>query len=217
MDALEDERLEFKEAKNRFDFTELLHLLCALANEGGGRVLLGVTDKRPRRVVGLARIAPAQLLRDAGLLDGKRPPPAARELETGTKVLRPNRSAPSRTRAPRSRRPTAARAGGLHRRWRGNRPGPRTGPSPPRTASIPRRQGRRRAAAREVPIRAATRSSGPCRGPTRPRGTPPARPACARRRSAAPACDRRRPPSGAAAAGTAAGCSCPSCPRRTAP
>jgi ATP-dependent DNA helicase RecG len=48
----EDEHLEFKEAKNRFDFEELVKYCCAMANEGGGRVILGVTDKRPRRVVG---------------------------------------------------------------------------------------------------------------------------------------------------------------------
>jgi ATP-dependent DNA helicase RecG len=48
----EGEDLEFKEAKGRFDF-ELLGKYCsALANEGGGRVILGVTDYRPRRVVG---------------------------------------------------------------------------------------------------------------------------------------------------------------------
>lgn len=52
LEAIEGERLEFKEAKNRYDFTELGRYLCALANEGGGQVLLGVTDKRPRRVVG---------------------------------------------------------------------------------------------------------------------------------------------------------------------
>lgn len=52
MRGKEGEHLEFKEAKSRFDF-ELLSKYCsALANEGGGRVLLGVTDERPRRVVG---------------------------------------------------------------------------------------------------------------------------------------------------------------------
>jgi ATP-dependent DNA helicase RecG len=48
----EDEHLEFKEARNRFDFEELVKYCCAMANEGGGRVILGVTNKRPRRVVG---------------------------------------------------------------------------------------------------------------------------------------------------------------------
>ncbi|MDP8213595.1 MAG: ATP-binding protein [Candidatus Euphemobacter frigidus] len=48
----EDEHLEFKEAKQRFDFERLVKYCCALANEGGGRMILGITNKRPRRVVG---------------------------------------------------------------------------------------------------------------------------------------------------------------------
>ncbi len=48
----EDENLELKEAKNRFDFEELVRYCVALANERGGRIVLGVTDKRPRQVVG---------------------------------------------------------------------------------------------------------------------------------------------------------------------
>lgn len=52
MDSKEDEHLEFKEAKNRFDFEELVKYCVALANEGGGKMILGVTDRRPRRVVG---------------------------------------------------------------------------------------------------------------------------------------------------------------------
>jgi ATP-dependent DNA helicase RecG len=52
MSAKEDEHLEFKEANNRFDFELLVKYCCALANERGGRIVLGVTDKPPRRVVG---------------------------------------------------------------------------------------------------------------------------------------------------------------------
>jgi ATP-dependent DNA helicase RecG len=48
----EDEHLEFKAARNRYDFEELVKYCCALANEGGGHVVLGVTDRKPRRVVG---------------------------------------------------------------------------------------------------------------------------------------------------------------------
>lgn len=48
----EDEHLEFKEAKRHFDFEELVKYCVALANEGGGRIILGVTDKRPRKIVG---------------------------------------------------------------------------------------------------------------------------------------------------------------------
>lgn len=52
MAASENEHLEFKEAKARFDFEELVKYCAALANEGGGEMILGVTDKRPRRIVG---------------------------------------------------------------------------------------------------------------------------------------------------------------------
>ena len=48
----EDEHLEFKEAKNRFDFELLVKYCCALANEGGGKIVLGMTDKLPRQVCG---------------------------------------------------------------------------------------------------------------------------------------------------------------------
>lgn len=52
MRAIEGEHLEFKEARNRFSFDDLANYCCAMANEGGGRVVLGVTDRRPRVVVG---------------------------------------------------------------------------------------------------------------------------------------------------------------------
>ena len=52
MQAREGEHFEFKEAKQRYDFEELVKYCVALANEGGGRMMLGVTDKLPRRVVG---------------------------------------------------------------------------------------------------------------------------------------------------------------------
>lgn len=47
----EDEHLEFKEAKQDFDFEKLVKYCVALANEGGGKIILGVTDKKPRKVV----------------------------------------------------------------------------------------------------------------------------------------------------------------------
>lgn len=50
--AKEGEQFEFKEAKNNFHFEKLAKYCCALANEGGGKIILGVTDKRPRMVVG---------------------------------------------------------------------------------------------------------------------------------------------------------------------
>lgn len=52
MNGRENEHLEFKEAKQHFDFEELVRYCAALANEGGGRMILGVSDKLPRRVVG---------------------------------------------------------------------------------------------------------------------------------------------------------------------
>lgn len=50
----ENQRLEFKEAKHQFDKKKLYKYCVALANEGGGRLLLGITDNPPRRVVGTA-------------------------------------------------------------------------------------------------------------------------------------------------------------------
>ena len=52
MNAKEDEHLEFKEAKSNFHFETLVNYCVALANESGGRMILGVTDKPPRAVVG---------------------------------------------------------------------------------------------------------------------------------------------------------------------
>ncbi len=50
----EAERMEFKEAKSNFHFETLAKYCAALANEGGGKIILGVSDKRPRQVVGSA-------------------------------------------------------------------------------------------------------------------------------------------------------------------
>ena len=48
----EHPKLEFKEAKAQFDYRKLCEYCVALANEGGGFLLLGVADKPPRPVVG---------------------------------------------------------------------------------------------------------------------------------------------------------------------
>lgn len=52
LEAQEGEHTQFKEAKNRFDFGEAAKCCCALANNGGGKLVFGISDKRPRRVVG---------------------------------------------------------------------------------------------------------------------------------------------------------------------
>jgi len=50
--ARESPHLEFKEAKNTYSTDKAVQYCCALANEGGGHFILGVTDKLPRAVVG---------------------------------------------------------------------------------------------------------------------------------------------------------------------
>ena len=47
----ESERLEFKEAKSQFHIDRLLRYCAALANEGGGWLVLGVSNAPPRQVV----------------------------------------------------------------------------------------------------------------------------------------------------------------------
>jgi ATP-dependent DNA helicase RecG len=61
----EHQRLEFKEAKNQFDNTKLYKYCVALANEGGGILLLGVNNKPPRKVVG------TQAFRDPVVMSAK--------------------------------------------------------------------------------------------------------------------------------------------------
>jgi ATP-dependent DNA helicase RecG len=55
--APEGARLEFKTASNNYHFEELVDYSVALANEGGGAIILGVTDRRPRQIVGTAAFA----------------------------------------------------------------------------------------------------------------------------------------------------------------
>jgi ATP-dependent DNA helicase RecG len=50
----EHQNLEFKEAKSQFDNRKLFRYCVALANEGGGLLLLGIEDQPPRKVVGTA-------------------------------------------------------------------------------------------------------------------------------------------------------------------
>lgn len=64
----EGEHLEFKEAKNHYDFEKLVQYCVALANEGGGKIILGVTDKLPRRIVGSRAFTNLQRTK-AGLIE----------------------------------------------------------------------------------------------------------------------------------------------------
>jgi ATP-dependent DNA helicase RecG len=50
--STEGENLEFKSARTGYGLDELTNYCVALANECGGKFILGVTDKRPRQVCG---------------------------------------------------------------------------------------------------------------------------------------------------------------------
>lgn len=68
LEVKEGEQFQFKEAKKRFDANEAVRCCCALANCGGGRLVFGITDKRPRRVVGSAAFEQPERTR-RGLID----------------------------------------------------------------------------------------------------------------------------------------------------
>lgn len=73
--------LEFKEAKQTYHFEKLLEYCVALANEGGGKMILGVTDRRPRRIVGSTAFAePGRT--EAGIHDRLSQRVAAEEVHT---------------------------------------------------------------------------------------------------------------------------------------
>ncbi len=59
---------EFKEAKGGFHFEKLVEYVVALANAGGGKIILGVTDRRPRQIVG-TQAFPEPGRTEAGLFD----------------------------------------------------------------------------------------------------------------------------------------------------
>ena len=80
MNDKEDEHLEFKEAKTKFHFETLVKYCVALANEGGGKVILGVTDKLPRRVVG-SQAFPDLERTKAGLIERLRIRAGAKEIQ----------------------------------------------------------------------------------------------------------------------------------------
>ena len=68
LNAKEGEQYQFKEAKTRFDYGEATRCCCALANCGGGKLIFGITDKRPRKVVGSAAFEQPERTRK-GLID----------------------------------------------------------------------------------------------------------------------------------------------------
>jgi ATP-dependent DNA helicase RecG len=48
----EDQHLEFKEARRQYDYDSICEYCVAIANEGGGHLILGVKNAPPREVVG---------------------------------------------------------------------------------------------------------------------------------------------------------------------
>ncbi len=58
----EDEHIEFKEAKNQYSVESLLEYCVAFANEGGGKLVLGVTNNTPRQVVGTRAFSGSKLV-----------------------------------------------------------------------------------------------------------------------------------------------------------
>ncbi len=52
LQALENESLEFKAARSSLDKDTVAQYCCALANVGGGQLVLGISDELPRTIVG---------------------------------------------------------------------------------------------------------------------------------------------------------------------
>src|SRR3989304_5974557 len=57
LEAPEGSHLEFKSATGKFHLEKLVDYCVAIANEGGGKVILGVSDRRPRKIVGTGAFA----------------------------------------------------------------------------------------------------------------------------------------------------------------
>lgn len=60
----EDEGLEFKHAANSFNKDKLCEYVSAIANSGGGSLILGVSDAPPRKILGTAAFPDLPGLRD---------------------------------------------------------------------------------------------------------------------------------------------------------
>jgi ATP-dependent DNA helicase RecG len=52
----EHQRLEFKRAETQINQDDIFEYCVALANEGGGHIVLGISNEKPRKVVGTAAI-----------------------------------------------------------------------------------------------------------------------------------------------------------------
>ena len=57
LESPEGSHLEFKSATGGFHFEKLVDYCVAIANEGGGKIILGVSDRRPRKIVGTGAFA----------------------------------------------------------------------------------------------------------------------------------------------------------------
>ena len=68
IDSQEGENLEFKTAGTSYPFEKLVKYCVALANEGGGKIVFGVSDKRPRNIVGSQAFLQPERTR-AGLIE----------------------------------------------------------------------------------------------------------------------------------------------------
>jgi predicted HTH transcriptional regulator len=62
LNAPEGEHYQFKEAKSRYNCTDAVKICCALANRSGGKLVFGITDKRPRLVIGSKAFEQAELV-----------------------------------------------------------------------------------------------------------------------------------------------------------
>ena len=65
LNAPEGENIEFKTAKNTYEFDELVKYACAIANCGGGLFVLGVSDRRPRKAVGSGAFSQPERTRES--------------------------------------------------------------------------------------------------------------------------------------------------------
>ncbi len=52
LEAKEGENIEFKKAEHSYEFDDLAKYSSAISNRGGGFIILGITDKRPRKIIG---------------------------------------------------------------------------------------------------------------------------------------------------------------------